>query len=99
MRKQDVDYFKRLLTGQLAELLRQSDDTPSTTTVGSQDFAGRIKDRENKLIDRIRKALGRIDDGTFGICEQCGENIPLERMKARPVTTQCIECRVPDDVA
>ena len=40
-----------------------------------------------------KKALDRIEDGSFGICESCGEDISIERIKARPVTTQCIECK------
>ena len=46
-----------------------------------------------KLISKIREALDRIDDGTFGICESCGEEISEKRLKARPVTTLCIDCK------
>ncbi len=53
----------------------------------------RIRDRERKLISKIDEALGRIADGTFGLCEECGEDIAVERLKARPVTTLCIECK------
>jgi DnaK suppressor protein len=53
----------------------------------------RIRDREHKLIKKIKKALERIDNGTFGICETCGEEISVKRLKARPVTSQCIECK------
>jgi DnaK suppressor protein len=53
----------------------------------------RIRDRERTLIGKIREALERIEDGTYGICEECGEEITAERLKARPVTTLCIECK------
>jgi len=45
------------------------------------------------LIGKNREALGRLEEGTFGICEACGEEIPLKRLMARPVTTLCIECK------
>jgi DnaK suppressor protein len=53
----------------------------------------RIRDREAKLIKKIRAALERIEGDRFGICESCGEDISIERLKARPVTTQCIDCK------
>jgi DnaK suppressor protein len=58
-----------------------------------RNFELRIRDRERKLIGKIREALDRIEDGTFGICEACGEYISEQRLKARPVTTLCIECK------
>jgi DnaK suppressor protein len=53
----------------------------------------RIRDRERKLIAKIDEAIERISDGTYGICEECGEQIGVERLKARPVTTLCIVCK------
>jgi DnaK suppressor protein len=53
----------------------------------------RIRDRERKLLSKIRSALERIDSGEFGICEMCGDEIGEERLKARPVTTLCISCK------
>jgi DnaK suppressor protein len=53
----------------------------------------RLRDRDRKLVKKIREALSRIEDGTFGICEMCGEEIAIARLKARPVTTLCIECK------
>jgi DnaK suppressor protein len=58
----------------------------------------RIRDRERKLIFKIQEALTRIDEGTFGICEECNEEIGIERLKARPVTTLCIECKSSQEV-
>jgi len=53
----------------------------------------RIRDRERKLIIKIQEALDRIEDGSFGVCETCGEEISQKRLEARPVTTQCIDCK------
>ena len=58
----------------------------------------RIRDRERKLIFKIQQALQRLDAGEFGICEECGEEIAMERLKARPVTTLCIECKANQEV-
>jgi DnaK suppressor protein len=108
MTKEELDYFKKLLTERLQGLLNQADDTvvgmsdsrenfPDPTDRASleadRNFMLRIRDRESKLIKKIKKALERIENGTFGICEKCGEDINIERLKARPVTTQCIECK------
>ena len=58
-----------------------------------RNFVLRIRDRERKLITKIRESLKRIDDGEFGICESCGGKISTGRLQARPVTTLCIECK------
>ena len=69
------------------------DPTDRASLETDRNFLLRIRDRESKLIVKIKKALTRIENGTFGICESCGEDIAVERLKARPVTTQCIECK------
>lgn len=53
----------------------------------------RIRDRERKLMVKIQEALRRLDQGKYGICEVCGEEIGIARLKARPVTTLCIACK------
>ena len=108
MEERDIQYFKELLTRQLDELLHTADDTVQGMTVGKDNFPDptdraslesdrnfmlRIRDRENKLIKKIRKALDRIEQGEFGICDACGEDISIERLKARPVTTLCFDCK------
>jgi DnaK suppressor protein len=108
MNQETIDYFRDYLTQRLQELLNRADNTvtgmtnqketfPDPTDRASlesdRNFMLRIRDRENKLIKKIRKALDRIEDGSFGICESCGEDISMERLKARPVTTLCIECK------
>ena len=56
-------------------------------------FRLRMQDRESKLIRKIEQSLSRIDEGIFGICEACGEDIAIKRLKAKPVTTYCIACK------
>jgi DnaK suppressor protein len=112
MKKKDLDYFKELLTGQLEELLAEASGTVSGMTdekptfpdptdraalESDRNFTLRIRDRERKLIVKIREALERIEDGTYGICDSCGEEIGLARLKARPVTTQCIACKTEEE--
>lgn len=58
-----------------------------------KNFTLRLREREQKLLKKIDQALDRIVKGTFGICESCGEEISYQRLKARPVTTYCIECK------
>ena len=58
-----------------------------------QNFVLRMKEREQKLLKKIDEALDRLTTHTYGICERCGEEIPFKRLKARPVTTLCIECK------
>jgi DnaK suppressor protein len=106
--KEQQDFFKNLLNEQLEELLNEvnktvtdmSDDNenmpdPSdrATLESDRNFTLRIRDRERKLIGKIKDALERIEQGTYGICESCDEDISEQRLKARPVTTLCIECK------
>lgn len=53
----------------------------------------RLRDRESQLIHKIVAGLHRIEDGTFGICEICDEEISIARLMARPVTSHCIQCK------
>jgi DnaK suppressor protein len=69
------------------------DPTDRATLESDRNFMLRIRDRERKLILKIREALQRIEDGNFGTCELCGDDIGIDRLNARPVTTLCIECK------
>ncbi|AFM25236.1 transcriptional regulator, TraR/DksA family [Desulfomonile tiedjei DSM 6799] len=69
------------------------DPTDRAALESDRNFELRIRDRERKLINKIRKALDKIEDGSFGFCEVCGEPIEFKRLEARPVTTHCIECK------
>lgn len=70
------------------------DPTDRATQESDRTFELRIRDRERKLVNKIKEALDRLDDGSFGICEECGEEIGEGRLKARPVTTLCINCKM-----
>jgi len=58
-----------------------------------RNFMLKLKGRERKLLAKIDEAIEKIDNGTYGICESCGEEINIRRLEARPVTTMCIECK------
>ena len=108
MKKQDLQFFKDLLDMQLeslmnksnlavAELISQKDREIEYLDRASlhidQTMSLRIKSRESLLIKKIRHSLERIEEGTYGICETCGEDIGIKRLNARPVTTKCITCK------
>jgi DnaK suppressor protein len=109
MKEKDLKFFKELLTRWLDELrthadstmsgLRESDESlpdPLDRAVfdSERNFTLRIRDRENMLIRKIRKSLQDIEEKAYGICEECGEDIAIERLKARPVTGHCIRCKI-----
>ena len=56
-------------------------------------FMGRLRERERRLLAKISESLKKIDDGVYGECESCGEEIGLKRLEARPVAELCIECK------
>jgi DnaK suppressor protein len=108
MDEKKLEYFRNLLQEKLDELLAEAERTVAGMTDGKENFPDptdraalesdrnfllRIRDRERKLINKIREALARIEDGTYGICEECGEEIGEKRLEARPVTTLCFECK------
>ena len=59
----------------------------------TQNFVLRLREREQKLLFKIEDAIERIQDGRFGVCELCGGAISYARLRARPVTDLCIECK------
>src|SRR5271169_1240079 len=58
-----------------------------------RNFMLKLKGRERKLLKKIDEAIEKIDNGSYGTCEACGEEINLRRLEARPVTNMCIECK------
>ena len=74
-----------------------TDDLPDEIDQASSEYAQsmafRLRDREKFLLKKIEKALQRIEEGTFGMCERCEELITMKRLEARPVTTLCIRCK------
>jgi len=103
-----LDTFAKILAERKQELLDEAERTVGGMTDGKDNFPDptdraslesdrnatlRIRDRERKLIAKIEEALQRIADGTYGLCENCNEPIGMQRLKARPVTTLCIDCK------
>ena len=108
MDEERLEFFRNLLKQRLSEILGEADNTrtdmsstvapfPDPTDRASletdRNFTLRIRDRERRLINKIREALQRIEDGTYGYCELCGGEISEKRLTARPVTTMCIACK------
>lgn len=108
MNKKKQEEFRKRLLEELARLIQGAsktlngmshektlfpDPTDRAALEADRNFLLRIRDRERKLILKIREALNRIDEGTFGICEQCGNEISDSRLLARPVATRCMNCK------
>lgn len=108
MTPQNLAYFETLLTDTLEDLFREAGWAVSEITKGesreidlidlamaeiSRDLNLRIQTRKSRLIRKIRSALKRIEEGTYGYCERCGEPISFKRLAARPVTSKCLECK------
>lgn len=70
-----------------------ADEADLASALTDQNLSLRLRGRERSLMDKIDLALERIDDGEFGECVVCGEDITLKRLRARPVTTMCISCK------
>jgi DnaK suppressor protein len=102
------EYFRRRLLRWRSELLRESSETLSNLqqeSLHEADIADRAsletdqftrlraRDRERKLIAKIDAALSRIEDGTYGYCEETAEPISIRRLEARPAATLSIEAQ------
>ena len=114
MNRTDLNMFRDLLNERKRDLIIEasrtvdgmedsrdeiSDPTDRASLEGNRTLTLRIRDRERKLITKIEDALGRINDGSYGVCEECGGAIDVERLKARPVTTLCITCKAEQEEA
>ena len=105
MTKTELEKFKAILEAKQAELshaVRNRDDiaiekTPDAIDevqlAGERELAIRNLDRESNLLRQVRAALGRIADGSFGICMHCEEEISPKRLNAVPQTPYCITCQ------
>ena len=108
MDKRTLNKFRKILEKNLSRLVDEAldtrngmssekatfpDPTDRAALESDRNFLLRIRDRERRLILKIREALQRIDEGTFGICQECGEDISESRLTARPVATLCVDCK------
>ena len=109
MKKRDRERFRAILQTQRESLLENAtlirkgeldldqndlpDEMDMALSESSMSLAGRIRERESKLLCKIDEALERIDQGDFGECTSCGEEIGVKRLLARPVAGLCIACK------
>ena len=109
MNKKDLKKFKELLLKRRQEIVATADvtkeegmgfdpnDLPDeidlASTEAGQSLNLRLRDRERILFKKINEALQKIEENTYGICEECGEEIGIERLEARPVTDLCVRCK------
>lgn len=108
MTKKRKEYYRGILSKRLNELQveankkaytmvnereKSPDPMDQAAMESNIDYHHRMWSREFRLIAKVREALRRIEDGTFGVCKECGEDISEQRLRARPVTTLCIECK------
>ncbi|MBI4641399.1 MAG: RNA polymerase-binding protein DksA [Candidatus Tectomicrobia bacterium] len=109
MEKEQLEFFRQELLRKRRELVEEATRTLSdglkinkdeladsidrSAIEADRNFLLRLRERERNLIKKINEALDRIADNTFGICEECGEEISEERLRVRPVATLCIDCK------
>jgi DnaK suppressor protein len=104
----EIETLHKILDEQLQSLMTQSRNAVSeltevretdadpldlAVTESNRDFTLRLADRERRLLGKIRYAIDRMHSGEYGTCESCGEPITYGRLMARPVATQCIDCK------
>jgi DnaK suppressor protein len=115
MNKRETKKFREILLQQRREILKNAsktlggeihldpDDFPDEIDLASSEsalaFTGRLRAREATLLVKIDRAIEKIAEGTFGICENCGEKIGVKRLEARPVAELCIECKTEQERA
>ena len=108
MNERQLEYFKQKLNAWREDILRESRETLShlqKETENHPDVADRAssetdrslelrtRDRQRKLISKIDEAIRRIDEGSYGYCEETGEPISLKRLEARPIATLSVEAQ------
>lgn len=109
MNKKDLKRFKEILLERQRQILTtaestreeglgiEADDLPDevdqASTEAGQTMRLRLRDRENVLLKKIVRSLEKIEEGEYGICESCGEEIGVKRLEARPVSELCIRCK------
>jgi DnaK suppressor protein len=109
LKKRDLERFRKILREQRDQILTNArkalageihldpDDFPDEIDTASSEvglsFIGRLREREKSLLAKIDAALEKIEQGVYGECENCGEEIGLKRLEARPVAELCIDCK------
>ena len=108
MNERQREYFKRKLAAWKTDILREAQSTLTTlanenpnhpdladraSSESDRAIELRARDRQRKLISKIDAAISRIEDGTYGYCEETGEPISLRRLEARPIATLTLEAQ------
>ncbi|MGR3913466.1 MAG: RNA polymerase-binding protein DksA [Gammaproteobacteria bacterium] len=108
-----LEHFRAVLNAWLSELSEDTTKTvvhlqdetanhPDPTDRASQEtdmaLELRGRDRDRKLIKKINESIRHLDSGDFGYCENCGEEIGLKRLEARPTAVLCIDCKTLDEI-
>lgn len=106
-------HFRVILEAIKQQLMEGSDATVEQLRGGERELADpadqatheeivalmlRASDREGKLLRKTEEALQRLEDGEYGYCESCGEEIGIRRLEARPAATLCIDCKTLDEI-
>jgi DnaK suppressor protein len=106
-REKLIQDIKQSLLAQRETLLKEAEETLNTlpselnfpdmgdqaTAETDRNFILRLRDRERMLLKKIEETIERIDSAEYGICQECGNEIGIKRLQARPVTTLCIDCK------
>ena len=113
MNKDQLGHFRKMLDSWKAELSQDIDSTlhsmqdeqtvfadPNDRATQESDMALELRnrDRERKLIKKIDEMLSKIESGEYGYCDNCGVEIGLSRLEARPTATLCIDCKTLDEI-
>ena len=113
MNSNQLSHFRGLLLAWKHELMEKVDETvhhmqdesgnipdPNDRASQESDFTMelRTRDRERKLIKKIESSIKHLDDGDYGFCENCGEEIGIRRLEARPTAEMCIDCKTLDEI-
>ena len=108
MKKKDLNHLKKMLVQQLMDLLNRSDCSLNgleetdgnlsdlldrASQISEREFSHHLCSRDKLYLRRIERSLQDIEDGVYGLCEQCEEEIAFARLKARPTARYCINCK------
>lgn len=113
MNEQQREHFKQILKAWRLELMEEVDRTvthmkdeaanfpdPADRATQEEEFSLelRTRDRERKLIKKIDKTLLRVEEDDYGFCDQCGVDIGIRRLEARPTANLCVDCKTLDEI-
>ena len=113
MNDNQLDHFKLILKAWRRELMEEVDRTvshmkdeaanfpdPADRATQEEEFSLelRTRDRERKLIKKIDKTLVRVEEDDYGFCDQCGVEIGIRRLEARPTADLCVDCKTLDEI-